>query len=91
VSDILRFFKAPLNQAALAGMVGTAAAVLGGQMTWQAAVPVVAGAVVALIVPDNSVAKEDVEALVADAIKVAADLASTPKSGPVVPVSSKSV
>jgi len=89
VDKVLRFFKTPLNQAALAGMVGTAAAVLGGQMTWQAAVPVVVGAVVALIVPDNSVAKEDVEALVADAIKVATDLAS--KSGPVAPVPSKSV
>jgi len=86
-----KFFKTPLNQAALAGMVGTAAAVLGGQMTWQAAVPVVVGGVVALIVPDNSVAKEDVEALVTDAIKVATDLTNTPKQGPTAPVPNKSV
>jgi hypothetical protein len=91
VDKVAKFFKQPLNQAALAGMVGTAAAVLSGQMTWQAALPVVAGVVVALIVPDNAVAKEDVEALVADAIKVAADLAGKPKPGPVAPVPTKSV
>ncbi|HTV45757.1 MAG TPA: hypothetical protein VMF05_10605 [Stellaceae bacterium] len=78
MKTILAFFKAPLNQAALAGMVGTAAAVLGGQITWQAALPVIAGAVVAIIIPDNSVAKEDVAQLVADAVKAAAALSATP-------------
>ncbi len=74
MNKIMAFFKAPLNQAALAGMLGTAVAVMQGQMTWQAAVPVAVGAVVAMVIPDNSVAKEDIETLVADAIKAGSEL-----------------
>lgn len=74
MKKIMGFFKEPLNQAALAGMLGTGVAVMQGQMTWQAAVPVVAGAIVAMVIPDNSVAKEDVEQLIADAIKAGGDL-----------------
>ncbi len=79
MNRILSFFRTPLNQAALAGMLGTAVAVMQGQMTWQAAVPVVVGGVVAMIVPDNSMAKEDVEHLIADAIKAVGDLQKAPK------------
>jgi hypothetical protein len=79
LQKILAFFKAPLNQAALSGMLGTGVAVMQGQMTWQAAVPVAVGAIVAMVIPDNSVAKEDVETLVADAIKAAGDLQKAAK------------
>lgn len=75
MKPIMRFFRQPLNQAALAGIAGTALAVLQGSMSWQQAIPVAVGAVVALIVPDNSVAKEDVEQVVADAVKMVSDLA----------------
>ncbi|MGH7068180.1 MAG: hypothetical protein ACREFO_05910 [Acetobacteraceae bacterium] len=75
----LAFWKQPLNQGALAAAAGTALAVLQGSMTWQHAVPLAVGALVALIIPDNSVAKEDIEVLVAGAIKAAQDLQKGPK------------
>lgn len=74
MNKLLAYFKAPLNQAALATCAGVGLAVLQGSMTWQHAVPLAVGAVVTLIIPDNTVAKEDVEAIVADAIKAATDL-----------------
>lgn len=74
MSKIGAFFKAPLNQAALAGMLGTAVAVLQGQLSWQAALPMAIGAIVALVLPDDSMAKADIEQLVAAAIKAASDL-----------------
>lgn len=74
MKELMAFWKAPLNQAALATCAGTGLAVLQGAVTWQHAVPLLAGAIVTLIIPDNTVAKEDVEALVTDAIKAAADL-----------------
>ncbi|MGH7102900.1 MAG: hypothetical protein ACREFJ_10940 [Acetobacteraceae bacterium] len=68
------FWKAPLNQAALAATAGVGLAVLQGSMTWQHAVPLAIGALVALAIPDNTVAKEDIEVLVSDAVKAAMDL-----------------
>jgi hypothetical protein len=79
VNALVKFFKQPLNQAALAGVAGTGLAVLQGSMTWQHAVPVAAGAVVALILPDNSLAKEDIEGLVAAAVKAAVDIQKSGK------------
>ncbi|MGH7118160.1 MAG: hypothetical protein ACREFP_04085 [Acetobacteraceae bacterium] len=73
----MAFFKAPLNQGALAAMAGTWLGVLQGSLTWEAAVPVTVGAIIAMIIPDNSVAKEDIEKLVADAIKAGQDLERT--------------
>lgn len=75
MKSFLSFWHSPLNQGALAAVAGTGLAVLNGSMTWQAAVPVVVGAVVAWAIPDDSVAKEDIEAVVTDAIKAAADIA----------------
>lgn len=77
MKKILAFFKMPLNQAALAGMLGTAVAVLQGQLSWQAALPMAVGAIVALVLPDDSLAKANIEQLVADAIKAASDLKET--------------
>lgn len=74
MKQFLAYWKAPLNQAALATAAGLGIAVLQGSMTWQHAVPLAIGAIVTLIIPDNSVAKEDIEVLVADAIRAAADL-----------------
>lgn len=78
MSRFLTFWKAPLNQGALAAVAGTWLAALQGSLTWHAAVPVTVGAVVALIIPDNSVAKADIEQLVADAIKAGQDVAKRP-------------
>lgn len=77
MKTLLAFFRVPLNQAALAGMLGTAVAVMQGSMTWQAALPVAVGGIVAMVLPDDTVAKADIEQLVADAIKTAARLAET--------------
>ncbi|MGH7056434.1 MAG: hypothetical protein ACREFZ_00940 [Acetobacteraceae bacterium] len=76
MNSMVSFFKAPLNQAGLVAIIGAVLGVLQGSLTWQAAVPVVAGAIIAWIIPDNSVAREDIEALVGDAIKAAGDLAN---------------
>jgi hypothetical protein len=74
INKLLAFWKAPLNQAALATVAGAGLAVVQGSMTWQHAVPLAIGALVALVIPDNSLTKEDVEALVADALKAVADI-----------------
>lgn len=71
---IWAFVRAPLNQAALAGMLGTAVAVLQGHLSWQSALPMAVGAIVALVLPDDSLTKADIEQLVADAIKAASDV-----------------
>lgn len=74
MKTFLSFWKQPLNQGALVAVAGAGLAVLQGSMTWQHAVPIAVGAVVAWIIPDNSLAKSEIEVLVTDAIKVAADL-----------------
>ncbi|MGH7082505.1 MAG: hypothetical protein ACREFV_08565 [Acetobacteraceae bacterium] len=74
MNRFLTFWKAPLNQAALATAAGLGVGVLQGSMTWQHAVPLAIGALVALVIPDNTIAKEDLEVLVSDAIKAAMDL-----------------
>ncbi len=78
MGKVLGFFKKPLNQAALVGLGGVALAWLSGQATWQVTAITAAGAIVAWLLPDNSVAKQDIETLIGDAIKVATDLANKP-------------
>lgn len=77
MNKVQAFFKAPLNQAALVTVLGTSLAVAQGTMSWHAAVPVMVSAIVALIIPDNTLAKDDIEQLVADAIKAAGALKET--------------
>lgn len=82
MNQILKFVRQPLNQAAIATLGGMVWTVLQGSTSWQTAAPVLAAAVFALIIPDNSVGKADVEALVKDVIRVAQDFRKTPPAPP---------
>lgn len=75
MNKLLKFFRQPLNQGAFVALGGVLLGWASGQTNWQVAAITGAGAIVAWILPDNSVAKEDVEALVKDAIQAAADIA----------------
>lgn len=57
------FLRQPSTVAGLAALCGTLEAALSGQMTWPAALPFLVGAVVSILLPDNSAAKADAEAL----------------------------
>lgn len=58
------FFRQPTTIAGLATLCGTAEAILSGHLTLSGALPLLAGAVVSIVLPDNSAAKTDTEALV---------------------------
>lgn len=68
------FFRQPLNQAALVAVGGTVWAVLQGSMSIYAALPIIGGAVVAWLLPDNSLAKEDVETAIQAGIQAFRDI-----------------
>lgn len=68
-----KFIHQPTTIAGLASLAGIVEAVLSGHMTWQSAVPVVIGAIVAIAIPDNTTLQHDAEALAADAVKTAID------------------
>lgn len=74
MNSILSFLRAPLNQASVVAIGGSAWACLAGTMSWHAALPIFVGSVVALVLPDNTVAKQDVEQLITDAIQVFQDV-----------------
>ena len=73
MNKVLAFLRQPLNQAAFIAIGGSVWAVLQGTMSLYAALPVIGGAVVAWLLPDNSVAKEDVEAAITAGIQVLKD------------------
>jgi hypothetical protein len=73
LAKLLVWLKQPTSVVGLSGIFGTVAAVLSGSMTWQAAVPLFAGAITAIILPDNSAEKTDVQAVAAAVVKAAED------------------
>lgn len=68
-----KFIHQPTTIAGLATLAGTAEAMLSGHMTWQAAIPVAIGAIVAIVIPDNTALQQDAETLAATAIKIGAE------------------
>jgi len=52
--------RQPTTVAGISALLGTAVAVLLGQMSFAAAVPLVAGAAVSMVLPDNSAARQQV-------------------------------
>jgi len=60
---IIAWVQQPTTVAGLSAAIGTLAALATRQITWPQALPLLAGAVVSILVPDNSVAKADAEAL----------------------------
>ncbi len=70
------FLRQPTTVGGLAALFGTLEAILSGQMNWQAALPLIAGALVSIVLPDNSGAKADAEAMIRAAETLAAALAT---------------
>ena len=68
-----KFIHQPTTIAGLASLAGIVEAVLSGHMTWQAAIPVAVGAVVAIAIPDNTALAQDAETLASAAVKTAID------------------
>jgi hypothetical protein len=63
MKTLLAWFKQPTSVAGIATFFGTFSAILLHQATWAQAAPLLAGAVVAIALPDNAGAKNDVQAL----------------------------
>lgn len=58
--------KQPTTVAGISTLAGTGAAVLSGAITWQTSVPIVLGALVAAVLPDNAGAAKAVQAVATD-------------------------
>ena len=71
--NLKQFFGQPTTIAGLATIAGTCEAFLSGHITWQQAVPLVAGALVGVVLPDNTVLTKDAEALASAAVQTAVD------------------
>jgi hypothetical protein len=71
--QLSKFVGQPTTIAGLATLCGTAEAILTGHLTWQAAIPLVVGAMVGIVVPDNTVLAQDAETLASAAVKTAID------------------
>jgi hypothetical protein len=65
--------RQPTTVAGISALIGTISGVFLQQITWQQAVPLVAGSLVSIVLPDNSGAAKQVEAL---ASTVVAELSS---------------
>ena len=68
-----KFLGQPTTIAGLATLCGTGEAILTGHLTWQAAIPLVVGALVGIVVPDNTALAQDAETLASAAVKTALD------------------
>jgi hypothetical protein len=62
------WLRQPTTVAGISALLGTAVAVLLGQMSGVAAVPLVAGAAVSMILPDNSAAKQQATSVAQDIV-----------------------
>ena len=70
------FLRQPSTVAGLAALCGTLEAALSGEMTWAHTLPFLVGAVVSILLPDNSAAKADAEALARAAETLASQTSS---------------
>ncbi len=53
VTKVAAFMRQPSTVLGFSALIGTATAILTGQLTWQNAVPAIAGAFAAIALPDN--------------------------------------
>ncbi len=63
MDKIGQWLKQPSSVVGISALLGAVSALLAGQMDWMQAIPVIAGAVTAIALPDNSAAKGDAQAL----------------------------
>jgi hypothetical protein len=68
VTALLAYLRQPTSIAGISAIVGTLMGLLSGNMTWESAAPLLVGAMVAIILPDNTSAKVAAATLVKDAI-----------------------
>ncbi len=66
---LLGFLRQPTTIAGISGLVTTFVAVTTHQMDIGAAVPIVAGSITAILMPDNTGAKTAVQSLATDVVK----------------------
>jgi hypothetical protein len=72
--NLRAFLRQPTTVGGLAALSGTIAAALSGQMTWRAALPLVVGAIVSILLPDDSAASANAAALARAAEALASSL-----------------
>ena len=65
---LIAWLRQPSSVAGISTIVGTAMGVLTGTVTWQIGVPLLAGALAAIVLPDNAGAKTTIEHATADLI-----------------------
>jgi hypothetical protein len=68
-----KFIRQPTTVGGIATILGVASAWLIGSMSWQAAIPSVIGAVVAILIPDNTSVEHDAEAIAKAAVQAYLD------------------
>jgi len=68
MTAFITWARQPTTIAGLAAFAGTASAVLLQQMGWAHAIPLLVGAAVSMLVPDNTAARSSAEALAQDAV-----------------------
>lgn len=86
------FLRQPTTVAGLATLLGTLTALLSGQIRPAQAVPLAVGALVSILLPDDSAARSDATRAARDLVALAADLegkdaapAPSPSSSPLPP------
>lgn len=76
---IASFLRQPTTIAGLATVCGALEAALTGHLTWSASAPLFVGAGVSILLPDNSAAKADAEAVTRAVVALTEDV---PKPSP---------
>jgi hypothetical protein len=67
---ILLWLQQPTSIAGVSALVGTVSAVLTHQLGWSQAVPLLAGALVSIAIPDNTAVKAAAETLAQDVVSI---------------------
>jgi len=76
--DITTFMRQPSTVLGLSALIGTLTAFLTGEITWQGAVPAIAGAIAAVVLPDNSGAQAAIKNAATAMVDAEAAVATSP-------------
>ena len=76
--SIAIFIRQPSTVLGLSALVGTLTAFLTGEITWQGAVPAIAGAIAAVVLPDNSGAQAAIKDAATAIVAAEAAIATSP-------------
>lgn len=78
INKAASFVRQPSTVLGLSALIGTFTAFLTGQLTWQGAVPAIAGALAAVLLPDNSSAQAAVKEATAAIVLAEQAVVNTP-------------